>query len=503
MNEAEKKWGTKGRGQKLLYLLGQLEEEEREELEQFLESPLLGNRPQLAAWVRRIFQCVPDLSQGRIEPQFFADESYVPREGYVWVRISQLQQEVLRFLAFQAYRQRPALSRELLLRSLHERNAHQHFFPKLLDQALQSIPQPSPTDPLLDRLQLELIRQDHAAQVPSAPPDLAPTLEALEQFYLVQKFKIVCAGFSQHLFGGTHPEFPALDALIQLAHAQAQQPLLAAYLQAVLLLRAALQSAPDSDPYFHQLKSLLFQPDQLSHRDQSDLFAIAQNYAVWRFRQGHQNYLHELTQLYEGFLASGAAFEGHDLNPVFYKNTVMLFCRMGEVGWAEDFVETYRDRISQDPERLNYAYNRAVVAFFRGDFAKVVDLLYNKIPRFSQVSMVLAARSYFCRALWMQGDFEWLLDALKGFAQYLRRNAEVSKADKQRYRNYIRRFRQLVLVVTGSPGGKKKRLEKLLGEMEKEGQQAVFNWLWRRAQELKEGPPPAAARGGTRITNRQ
>ena len=78
-------------------------------------------------------------------------------------------------------------------------------------------------------------------------------------------------------------------------------------------------------------------------------------------------------------------------------------CRFGEFEWVESFIETYKDKLSEDPEQLAYLYNRAVLQFHKKEYGEVIKLLYHRIQSFQKISYGIGARIYLCKALWEQG----------------------------------------------------------------------------------------------------
>ena len=136
-------------------------------------------------------------------------------------------------------------------------------------------------------------------------------------------------------------------------------------------------------------------------------------------------------------------------------------------------------------------FDSAVVAYFAGQHSRVIELLYQAIPRFQQVAIGIGARVYFCRALWMQGELEWLLSALKGFQQFLTRTQEVSRSDKARYRMYTKMFRKMVLAAS-EPGGRAKvKMARLREAMAAAERPETLGWLMEQARSWEQkGPTP-------------
>lgn len=487
---------SRGRGQKLIYFLERLEPAEREDFQHYLASPLLGNSLQFVAWLEVIERKWERIKSDGLQAEMFygtlRKQGKEVADRYIWVRLTHLQQRLFDYIAFLAFQQDPSRKQLALLREVVRRGGYKHF-PRLYKSTEQALAKAAGAHSLRDQMDLEFIHGDFLvenAQVGmGAESGLGRTLEALESFYVVQKLKIACAEYNHRIFAGPTTQLEQIQATLAIADQLKKVPLVRAYASAFRLLESVLEHKNGAEAHFFSLKESFFSTDTISARDARDLFAIAQNFAVLRYHNGAHAFLSELTLLYERMLEIGAFLEKDLLDPVFFKNTVMLMCRIGNVDWAAEFVQRFQGRIANDPQALMGTYNQAVVRFFQGNFQGVIELLYDVIPRFQQVAVGIGARVYFCRALWMQAEYEWLLNALKGFEQFLSRNKEVEKQDQERYRGYVRIFRKMALAAEEMGKSRVGKLEALAEEVAALGRQELYGWLWARIRELLEREP--------------
>jgi hypothetical protein len=169
------------------------------------------------------------------------------------------------------------------------------------------------------------------------------------------------------------------------------------------------------------------------------------------------------------------------LSPNFYTNTVMLMCRFGELEWAEKFIFQFRALIYGESrgEELAFTYNLAVLRFYQEKYQETIGLLFNEIGRFEDPLYSVGARTYLCRALWEQGDWEWLIAALHAFRQFLSRNTQLGKAEKANNLKFIQYLEKMARIKSGNPQQIREKLRKVRAQLEAEGNRQLFAWVAR------------------------
>lgn len=476
------------RGKKLTYYFNGLSHAEKGKFNAYLESSILGNSRQGVEILAVLEQKLSEGELASLQPEWFAS-IMIPEEPmnekkihYIWVRLSVFQEKLLEFLSFLEYQQDRTAQNRYVLQACKNRG-QEKYIPSLYAKSLRALPKAEGAHQFLAQLELELLLNeylsDHATQ--STDTHLAQVSEKLDAYFIVQKLKYACAAENEQLMWGKTSVQQLLAPVIQ--HLETTHtksiPAIQAYLHAYQMLHLQRTDPTASTEHYRQLFELLKHQEAFAKDEAKDLFTYAQNFCILQVQGKQLAFLSDLKTLMDRLLSGDLLLDNGLLAAPFYKNTVTLMCRFGEFDWAESFIETYKRKLSQDPEQLAYLYNRAVLHFHKKEYAQVVKELYHRIHLFEHLSYGIGARIYLCKALWEQMEFEWLLNMLNAFKQYLYRNKALLARDKSRHNKFVRLFSKIVKAKAGNPGKRELVLRKIQDRMEVDGDLGVYPWLKR------------------------
>jgi hypothetical protein len=313
---------------------------------------------------------------------------------------------------------------------------------------------------------------------------LPQVVSALDNHFLLQKLKYACAGVLEGEANSDPQKSPLLAEVLEYVERNKRQlsKVTLVYLHAFRMLQAELVGE-DGDPHFLSFNDLYERPADFADDEAMDLFIHGQNFCVLQYRRGHLEYVDRIQDLYNRMLGSGTGLRDGLLPIWVYKNAVALMCKLGKLEWVESFVETYRDNIAHDPERITYVYNLAVLRFYQSNFTVTVELLYNHVAGLDNFQIGEDARLYLCRGLWEIGEFEWLLSVLSAFEQHLRRTNDIGSDVRNRYKGFIGYLRRACKAVTGRPNQIQKQLAMIRTDIIANEPQNLHNWLLAKLDE--------------------
>ena len=448
------------RKRRIYHILCLFSEGELRELRDFLVSPLFNGSKML----QRFFMLWEERMLGPDRKDLDA-EAFLEGSGFQVARLdklcSQLLKRCLEFIAFREYLNSETQQYHHTSQGLIRREASEDEIRRQEDRFRKYLVKRSDSaETLLERMQLEWreveakikVRQTRALY----KQDFKNLHDALDTYYFLQKLKIACATANARLMyqQDQNPASAFLDFFRQEIAVEDMVPLIQCYFHNIEML-----TQPDDQKHFQQLLNLLqqhsgeFEPD-----DARELYNYAINFTIRKGNQGELVYREYTGALYKDLLAKGFLLIEGKLPPQTLKNIIILHCMLGELDWVEEFIEEYRNRLPEGTDPALVTYNEGVLAFFRKNYAQairqlkeVISLLKDDI--FYEIdARALLWKSYFENfehlSLEEVDEMERMYDA---FRVFIDRNTKLSEIHKRRYRNFIREFKRLQVMLQQSP----------------------------------------------------
>ena len=275
----------------------------------------------------------------------------------------------------------------------------------------------------------------HLKQQRTLDDHLQATIGHLDHYYLAAKLRMTCELVNRQNILSADYEGEQVEALfhaLQQNPAALELPAISLYYNLLLLL-----VEPEKEAHWQRFKDLLslyaslFPPLELK-----ELYSNAQNHCIRRIREGKNEYLKELFEIYGRALKTGALLEADGfLSPWKYKNIVSVGLRLGEVKWAEQMIQEYLAMLPPEFRESAAAYNQAHVCYHRGDYKTALRLLQE--VEFSDVYYSLDTRKMMLRIYFEQEDTEPLRSLVAAFKLFLKRNKLISENNRMAYRNFV------------------------------------------------------------------
>lgn len=473
------------RGKKLAYFLKKQDEANFSGLLEYLRSPLFANSNQMAELLLASQRNIDgnNLDLEKIHASLFPDRNWDAKRGkYLQLRLAQLLNHLLDYHALLRYRE-DEQARFLYRLDAAIEEDWEIYIPFMYTQARRQLPEFHGAGKALLEMRLETRYNSYLSGIAVSNSDthLGQVHETLDSYFLLQKLKYAAASSNLSLGTGEYREDPLLELVLGYVDSlpgDEAGKLLKAYANAHYMIRyATTPGEQDADRDFQQLKEFLSKEIPIAKAELLDLNTYALNFCTIRIHQGEASYIAETKWLYDQILERGLLLEGGQMRAGHYKNIVTIMCRFRELDWVENFVEEYREMITSDPEQLAYLYNKAVLAFHRGDYAATVRMLYHRIHEFFDVLFGIGARNYLCRALWKQKEYQWLGSNLAAFRVYLKRQKDLSETDRRIHLMYVKYFEQILSAYTTNPDRSRQKLEAIRERLSASGEGAVFQSL--------------------------
>ncbi|MEM9526529.1 MAG: hypothetical protein AAGA31_07970 [Bacteroidota bacterium] len=209
---------------------------------------------------------------------------------------------------------------------------------------------------------------------------------------------------------------------------------------------------PTAELDFTAFQRLLPQlPAWLSGEEKRDLYLLGINFCIRQSNRGNLPMVREALRLYREGLTNGAFLENGHISAFTYRNAVALSLKIKDFSWAEDFIENYAKYLPWEQRDNLLHYNRARLAYSRGDAEKAMEEL--RFVSAADTLFTLTLDTLRAKIYFETGAYDLLSAHLDKMKIYLRR-----KGDSYHHRNYANFITLLSKTMHLPPGPKARQL---------------------------------------------
>lgn len=290
-------------------------------------------------------------------------------------------------------------------------------------------------------------------------------LNSLDRFYIIEKLRNSCHLTANMIMLNTNYDFHFLNELLQ--YLQEHMDDFESDLSIVMYYTILMSLREDDNPnHYKKLIDILTNDvNRLSSEEQGDLYSFANNYCIRQINSGDSNYQRELFQLYEQGLKTGLILDNGILSEWNYKNITSLACSLKEFEWAEDFIQTYKDKLNAPRRENAYNYNLAHLYYNKKMYSEALSVLL--LVQFTDVKYHLNTTFLLLRTYFALKDTEAVLSLIETFRIYVIRNQKMTQELKRGYTNFLKFAKQLVLLKHHASTYPKVKLREKLDDLEK------------------------------------
>lgn len=253
----------------------------------------------------------------------------------------------------------------------------------------------------------------------------------------------------------------------------------------IYYLLARTHENPSDLQSFSDAKALLSASwDSIAWVEAHELYTSALNFAARQLNNGNQDFLKVVFNLYEEMLTHGLITRGGKISAWHFKNMVNVGLRMGEFSWADDLINTWRDKVDPDHAKNAFHFSHGMLRYYQRQFESAARHFNEVLVDYKDIFYALNSRGYLLQIFYETGDIRSLEANAHSFRMFLDRNTEISAEKRSQYIAFLNHLRKLV----GIPDFQQGRLEKLRGEILKKDRKGMGSaWLLEKISE-KEKP---------------
>ena len=230
---------------------------------------------------------------------------------------------------------------------------------------------------------------------------------------------------------------------------------------------------------YYRYKQLLFTETERLTQDRSfSLVQPALNYCRRRINVGERDFLREYLDVYRHALDHGL-FDGEVLDPLQFRNTILIALRHGDYEWTEHYIEHYQDRLPER-QRINAVnYNLATLYFYQKDYDQALD--YLRDVEYENTTYNLNSKTMLL-AIYYETDASMSLDSLfDSIGAYLNRHKELPYTAKEAFGNLVSLTRRLTRLLPGD----RRAIEQLKKDLTDKQYVASRPWLEEKIAEFE------------------
>ena len=471
---------------KIYDFLSQFSATELNRFHRYLESPY-HNRNQ---WCKSLFSVLE--SHIRTEDESDLDKQLVyhkifETEAYDDKRFRKLCSDLLdlgeSYLALEIYQSNPLHQANYLLQAVHQRQLE-----KMYNSATNSVKNLSakqfqrPASYYYYQYEIEKnlyklqnLEVKRASKNSIQLINLTEIVNNLDYFYISEKLKYYCSLLSWNKIVSLDHKILFIDEIIQIAEKEEFKhiPPIAIYLK---IYYTYIEF--ENEEHYFDLKKLITNNLEIFPIDEAkDIMDSAINYTIQKHNRGKLEYLQESLDLYRAALDKEVIYVNEELTPWTFKNIVTAGLRLTEFEWTEKFINDYNSKINKKYRQNAINYNTANLNYFKREYTKVLPLLQK--VEYDEEYYNLSSKVLLLATYYELKEMELALMFCDSFRIYLKRNKNLSDANKTRYQELIYFAKKLIT----NQDSTVEKINKLKITIEK-SIAASKNWLLEKVDEL-------------------
>lgn len=426
----------------VVQLIEQFSNKERREATRYLSSPYYNRRKALPALFSYIDQCIHEQKRSPDKQEAFSIA--FPGEAFDYQKLRLLMSNLLKllehFLVLQEMENDPTQFHHFLLAAYRKKNLKNHF-----QKAEKSITKEREKHHLhnpayhyssyLFEREKEIFQLANAGRTSAL--DLNESGNQLTYLVISMKLRQACFTIAHQSVYKTQYDQVLLEEIVQLASNYLHLPAISVYYYAYLAI-----SEVENDQHFQSFKfQLLTNFEKFPVEEVQDILLLAINFCIRKINENQKDYLTEAFELYKKGLENDALFSRKTLSRFTYNNITGIALHIGEIRWATEFVNHYKQFLKKEFRDITYNLNAARLEYHQKNYSAALQHLQKSDYRDFINHMTV-------KVLQMKIFFELkeidLLEAhLKSMHTVVKRNHRVAYHQKN-YLNIIRHTRKLL-----------------------------------------------------------
>jgi hypothetical protein len=239
----------------------------------------------------------------------------------------------------------------------------------------------------------------------------------------------------------------------------------------------------DNDDYYFQFKELLLKNLGLfPYKNRFPLILGLQNICINKMRSGKREFQNELFELYREMRSRGLySDESGYINLSTFRNMFITALNLKEYGWAESFIEEFKDKIPPETREDTYLFASASLKFARRELEGALEDI-SKV-KINHYMAGMDVKSLMLKIYYEMDQFNAVLDLVDAYRHIFtskRKNRVISDTYRLSNLNFLNFLSKLVKFKSSSM---KEGKDYLIHQITKT-ETILKDWLIEKAEEL-------------------
>lgn len=413
-----------GKATKIEEIYYNLTKQEKEEIAIFLECSLYNNSV-IVSSIHRYLSEHLILNSDLDKPSLYG-AVFPPNEKYsdlkLRVFITKLSKLIEKYIIVKHIDDYPMA--ELSILNQYYRTNHLHknytvFFNGKSEKEFDSYEEFLMYEYVFSLRKLDYIYQEHSNDGDKIRIHFDQMLEAQQKLSFFQTLKTQCEFLSFAQKYKNERDNTNVDSVINqlIDNRHEQDPVFKAYIFVFLL------SKEQNEESFQELYSIILNKEIKFISNYRAILTHSQNFCIRFINSGKSEYLTYLFEIYKlglpFYLVAG------DLTSAGFRNIAQTALKLGNIGWAEDFVEKYYLMVSLDDQQNSYNFNYSRIYFERKDYKSAMRLLLR--VSYEDSFYATSGRLLLIKCYYELNDEMPLVSCCGSLSQFLHRNKDFTK----------------------------------------------------------------------------
>lgn len=299
--------------------------------------------------------------------------------------------------------------------------------------------------------------------------------KALDQAWLARKLRQICLLLNRKKVYRMEVPIAFLPEAVQYVETEnlSNHPVIGAYYFAYRML-----TSETGESFFRQLKTALFEHAACFSLDElRELHLMALNFCIRQINVSNRAYFHEALDLYREGLDKSTLLENGHLSRFTYHNIVAAGLQCGELEWVDQFMLQYKNAMERSYRDSTYSFNRAKLAYARGQRRDALGLLQS--ANYRDLLLNLPAKALALKIYYELDEPDVLQNHLAAMRTFIHRKRVIGY-HRTNYLNLIRVTQKLLSINVFD----KKALQEFRQQVSAEDPLTEKEWVLEQVEKL-------------------